>query len=274
MAIARDVVEQINNLTLGDEYLFESVLQNKMLCKAFIGTFLEIPDITDIEYVGVEETYKDSYHSKGVRFDVYVEGTDGVAYVIELQRKDTKALGKRMRYYASRADSRQLKAGKHYRELKDNIVIFIIRKPVWGGGLMRYTFRNTCVELPELELDDGTKKVAFNTKGTIANVSEDVVAFLNAIEGIETDNEFVEQFQKEAAEIKADETWRADYMQSLLREQDVFLDGKAEGHALGIYEKTIEAAKKMFTMGMDVAQIAEALSVQEGFVEQAVQSTD
>lgn len=30
----------------------------------------------------------------------------------------------------------------------------------------------------------------------------------------------------------------------------------------------------MFTMGMGIAQIAKALSVQESFVEQAVQSTD
>ena len=64
----------IENLTLGNEYLFETVMQNEKLCKLFIERFLEIPEIVEIAYIGVEETYKSRFSGKGVRFDIYVKG--------------------------------------------------------------------------------------------------------------------------------------------------------------------------------------------------------
>ena len=243
----------IEDLTLGDEYLFEIVMQNEKLCKLFIEKFLEIPDITGINYIQTEATHKATYMGKGVRFDIYVKGQDDVAYVVELQRKDTKELEKRLRYYQSMIDTKQLGKGNNYKNLKDSYIIFICRDDFLKQGLYRYTFRNSCVEMPELMLNDGAYKVIFNTHGTKGEVSEDVKAFLRAIEGEDSDNDFVKQFQIEAEEIKTSETWKEIYMQSLLREQDI----RDEGFEKGREVEKIEMAKKLLLSGISIEIIAE-----------------
>ena len=264
---AQDVVtiEEINNLTLGDEYLFETVMQNKELCKKFISTFLEIPNVVDIEYISAEEAYQHSYSSKGVRFDVFVQGVDGIAYVIELQQTNTYEIEKRLRFYSSMVDSRQLSKGQKnkYKDLKDNYIIFIARESIFKGGLYRYTFKNVCLEMPDLILNDGSTKIVFDTKGTHGDVSEDVLAFLRAIEGEVSSNEFVKEFQDMAEEIKTDEIWRSAYMQSLLREQDKWDEAQEE--------KAIEVAKKLLKRGLSPIDIAEDSGLSFEVIEQLQQ---
>ena len=269
MAAKNTIYKRIEDLTIGDEYLFESVMQNEKLCKLFIEKFLEIPEIEKIKSVSAEESYKPTFHGRGVRFDIYVKGQDDVAYVVELQRKDTKELEKRFRYYQSMIDSKQLAQGKNYsyKNLKDSYIIFICRDDFLDQGHYRYTFRTSCVEIPELVIYDGSHKVIFNTKGTQGEISDDVKSFLRAIEGIESDNEFVKLFQDEAEEIKENETWRESYMQSLLREMDRYdeayenglEDGRAAGHAagqeIGANSKAVEVAKSLLSSGMPVSEV-------------------
>jgi len=238
----------IDDLTLGDDYLFATVMQNKELCKKLIERLLEIPDIKDIEYIGVEENYKHSYASRGVRFDVFVKDQTDVAYVVEMQTTDTKELERRSRYYQSMIDSKQLKKGKKYsyKNLKDSYVIFICREDIFGNEQYRYSFENTCSEVAALKLNDGTYKIFFNTKGVYGNVSDDVKAFLQSIEGIKTDNAFANEFKTQADEIKSNETWRESYMQSLLRDQDKFDAGIEQGIEQSI-EQTILILRELST---------------------------
>jgi len=263
----KNTEKTIDDLTFGDEYLFEEVMQNKDLCKAFIETFLEMSDITGIEYINAEESYKDSFWSKGVRFDIYVKGQDGVAYVVELQREDTKEIDKRLRYYQSTIDSKQLPKGKKntYKNLKDSYIIFISRADIFKRGRYRYSFRTTCMEDPTLTLDDGAYKIIFNTQGTHGDVSADVKAFLKAIEGMESNNSFVKKFEKFAEEVKADETWRKRYMQSLLRDQDKFDAGVErgieQGREQGEHKKAIEIAKNGLANNIPI----ETISLMTGF---------
>jgi len=244
-------IKNIDDLTFGDEYLFEEVMQNKELCKLFIKTFLEIPDIVDIEYISAEESYKDSFWSKGVRFDIFVKGQDGVAYVVELQQIDTKEIDKRLRYYQSMVDSKQLPKGKKttYKDLKDSFIIFIARVDLFDRGRYRYSFRTICEEEPDLAIEDGAYKVIFNTQGTHGDVSEDVKAFLKAIEGNATDeteskNLFVQKFEAFAEEIKADETWRKSYMQTELRMQEKIEAGIESGIKEAVEKAVEEAVEK------------------------------
>jgi len=218
---------KVEELTIGDEYLFEEILlRNKELTKHLIEKFISIPDIEDIEYISTEETNQNTHTNKGVRFDVYVKSQTGVAYIVELQRKDTKELEKRMRYYQAVSDSRQLPKGHPYKDLKDSYVILICREDIFGEGLYKYSFENTCLEIPSLKLNDGSYKIVLNAQGTKGDVCKDVIAFLKAIEGESSDNLFVKLFEAAAEKIKADEMWRETYMQSLLRDQDKFDAGE------------------------------------------------
>ena len=85
--------------------------------------------------------------------------------------------------------------------MKDSYVIFICREDIFGEGLYKYSF-NTCLELENLKLDDGAYKIVFNTQGTKGDVCENILAFLNSIEGKSSDNLLVKKLEAAAEEIK------------------------------------------------------------------------
>jgi len=250
----------VETLTIGDEYLFETILlENKELAKELIGKLIEVLDIEEIEYISTEDNQQPTYENRGVRFDVYIKSQTGVAYIVELQRKDTKQLRKRARYYQAVSDSRQLPKGKwhEFESLKDNYVIFICREDVFGLDYYKYSFENTCFEVEGLKLQDGTHKIFFNTQGTKGEICEDIKAFLKAIEGQTSDNLFVKKLETVAEEIKADEMWREAYMQSLLRERDTFNQGKDE--------RTIEIieAGLINNVSIETISLLTSLSIEE-----------
>jgi len=162
-----------------------------------------------------------------------------------------------MRYCQAVSDSRQLSIGHPYKNLKDSYVIFICREDIFGEGLYRYSFENTCLELEGLKLQDGAYKIVFNTQGTKGDVCENVLAFLNVIEGISSDNTLVKQLEAAAEEIKADEKWRLAYMQSLLRDQDKFDAGEEKAK--------IEIARNLLSMEMSIEEVSKGtgLSIEE-----------
>ena len=259
----------IADLTFGDEYLFETILlENIELTKLLIEKLTGIPDIEDIVHISTEETHKYTYRNKGVRFDVYVKSQTGVAYIVELQRIDTKEMPKRMRYYQVMSDSKQLPKGKvhNYKDLKDNYVILISREDIFGMGQYKYSFENMCHEIEGLKLNDGTHKIVYNTQGIKGEVCEDIKAFLDAIEGKPSDNLFVKQFEDAAEKIKADEKWREAYMQSLLRDQDKFDAGVEKGRE----EEKIEIAKNLLELGISVEDVAKGTGLSVEYLKKEI----
>lgn len=218
--------KKFEDLTIADGFMFAATMvQNKLMCQKLIQMLLENPKIEAIDYIEVEKQEKHSYESKGVRFDVYVKGHSGVAYVVEMQTVDTKELCKRARYYQSMADIGQLKKGEKYKDLRDSYVIFICREDVFGHEQYKYSFENRCSEIEGLKLRDGTYKVFFNTAGKYGNVSHDVKAFLKFVEGAKSDSSFIKELNEQVEQIKKDEKWQVAYMQSLLRDQDMIDKG-------------------------------------------------
>ena len=262
----------IDKLIVGDEYLFEELLlRNKDLTKKLIEKLIGIPDISDIEYISVEDVHNNTHENKGIRIDVYIKSQTGVAYIVELQRKDTKEIEKRMRYYQAVSDSRQLAKGKNstYKDLKDTYVIFICREDIFGEGLYKYSFENTCLELEGLKLKDGAYKIVFNTQGTKGTVCKSVLAFLNLIEGKSSDDPFVKQLEAAAEEIKADEKWREAYMQSIQRDRDKFDAGVEQGES----RKEIKIAKRMIKRGDSTKEIIEVTDLSEQEIEELKEET-
>ena len=85
-----------------------------------------------------------------------------------------------------------------------------------------------------------------------------VKSFLKLVKGLEeTDNIFAQKFEMRAKEIKANETWRKNMMQTMLREQDLIDRGIREG----AHQKAIESAKKLIKRGYPLEDIAEDLGI-------------
>ena len=117
--------------------------------------------------------------------DIQKDGLPGInVYDLEPHRKPKKKenLPKRTRFYQAKIDERRLKSGERdFGKLPNLYIIFILDYDPFGYDRVCYTFDNICVEMPELNYDDGLEIVYFNTTGTIGG-NESVRNMLRFIE--------------------------------------------------------------------------------------------
>ena len=70
------------------------------------------------------------------------------------------------------------------------------------------TFRNRCDEDFSVVMPDGATKVFLSTKGALEDVSPNVMAFLNYVDGIIINNDFVQEIDQEIKMVKTIEKER------------------------------------------------------------------
>ena len=250
----QDKWELWESLTLSNDFMFSKVMRDKEICRETLEILLD-KKIGEITYIDNQKTIDINYDAKSVRLDVYVEDEQRI-YNIEMQVVNKKDLAKRSRYYQGMIDLNAIEKGEIYRDLKDSIVIFICKFDPFGEGLSKYTFENICNENKELYLKDGTSKVFFNTKDYYKESKEDAKSFLEYIEK-ETisENNFVKKLEQKIRNIKENKEWRAEYMKSLLREQEIardnFKKGKLEGIAEGVVKGREEGREEGMAEGIE-----------------------
>ena len=220
-------------LTIRDDYMFKLVMRSKRICKTMIEKLLRIK-LTDIRYIEEEKTVKPRYESKGVRLDVYVEGS-GEIFEIEMQvrQPETGELSKRARYYQAMIDSERLMAGQKYKTLPTSYIIFICPFDPFQQSRHIYTFRNLCVEDNGLELDDKTTKVFVSSTGTANDVTPDVKAFLDYVNGIISEDAFVREIDDEILRVKEIEQERVKYMTYAMKIEEERELAEAKGREEG-----------------------------------------
>lgn len=88
-------------------------------------------------------------------------------YDIEPHKRDEGEFGRMLRYRQAKIDSRYMKKNDNdFSHLPNLYMLLITDKDYFGKDYMLYTFRNRCVELPELEYNDGLCFLYYYTKGT------------------------------------------------------------------------------------------------------------
>lgn len=109
---------------------------------------------------------------RGIRMDVevieYNEKEEVVKniYDIEPNKISSTNLQKHNRFYQAKIDGKNMKAGeKDFVRLPNLFVITITNYDPFGYDYMMYTVRNQCVEIPEMNYDDGLTFIYFNTTG-------------------------------------------------------------------------------------------------------------
>jgi len=78
--------KQWQDLTITDDYMFKLVMNYPHICKHLIEKVLRIK-IERIEYIENEKSYKNSYGSKGIRLDVYVQDEAHSRFMVEMPLK-------------------------------------------------------------------------------------------------------------------------------------------------------------------------------------------
>ena len=97
--------------------------------------------------------------------DVFLRDENRIINV-EVQTGHKKELPKRSRYYQRVADVSTTSTGTKYRDLPENILIFICTFDPFDRDFPRYTFQYICNEDKRLKLKDGSLRIFLNTKAT------------------------------------------------------------------------------------------------------------
>lgn len=109
-----------------------------------------------------------------------------------------------------------------------------------------------------MELDDGSTKIFFNTKGNIGDIDEDMSNFLKYIEDSSINGDFVREVANEVERLKAHDATRVEYMSLAPRLADERDEGRDEGEQIGI----IKSIRKMMqNLSMTLENAMETLEI-------------
>ena len=202
--------KSLEEMSLLDDFLFGSVVAYPEIGERFVGSLLKM--ILGREFKCLSVTAQKVFYGAdtslhGTRLDVYMEPEvedeaeeRAAVYDIEPDRNDKpadiKALPRRMRFYHGKIAARSLNSGAGYDDLKNVVIIMIMPYDPFGQNRMMYTIKNKCVELPEMEYEDGASTLFLYTKGTEGIPSAAVEQLLHYMETTTYENAVNEELRK------------------------------------------------------------------------------
>lgn len=163
--IQRDkkIVEQIvDDMDLFDDDLMSMVFDgNNPATGLLLKIILKRDDITVISVVGQREFQNPVVGGRDIRLDILAKDSMGKYYNIEVQKGAEGAHVRRTRFNSSMMDSRMLKAGQEFSELRDSYMVFITQTDIFGYGIPIYTVNRRFEEI-DVPFQDGSHIVYVN----------------------------------------------------------------------------------------------------------------
>ena len=249
----------IDELTLADNFMFCHTMKNEELCKELLEKLLHIK-IDHIIYPELEKELTAYYEMKSVRLDVYVKDSDKI-FDIEMQNQPTNYLPLRTRYYQSMIDVDNLLKGEEYSNLKESFIIFICQFDPFNENLPCYTFKNICKENTNIELQDKTSKIIFNSTAYDNEKDIEISSFLKYIKTQEATDDFTIKLNSFVEKAKQNQELRSYYLSMNIHDSDIRRVALAEGKQIGLQEGAeqtkIETAKNMIHKNIPLETIAE-----------------
>ena len=157
----RNVNELVNELTLFDDDLMSRVFDKnikatELLLRIILGKKVKVISVT-----GQNEMKNHQVGGRNITLDVDAMDENGEEIDIEVQANSEGAHVRRARYHSSMVDSRMLKEGQAFRELKDSYVIFIYKNDKFRKGLPLYHVERYVGETNE-QFRDGSHIIYVN----------------------------------------------------------------------------------------------------------------
>ena len=155
---------EIAHTNLSDFALFLSVMKVKAAYEDVLSIILD-EDSLKLKEVKVEQVILNKSGKRAIRLDAWAQDIKERQFDMEMQNDaHVDDIRKRSRFYQGMLDTPILKSGRktRYKNLPSTVIIFITQDDIFGKDLARYTFSERCEEVPDLPLDDGTKKIFLN----------------------------------------------------------------------------------------------------------------
>jgi predicted transposase/invertase (TIGR01784 family) len=211
--------EKWSTAGIGNAFLFGKVMtSNTDLLLELLQYSLPEFHIQSITGARREVDVKLSMDSHGIRLDILATDDQGRRIDVEMQMRDEKNIPRRMRYYEGSIDQTIMETGLNYNRLGDTVIMFITPfDPFEGREYYKYTFKNVCLEDPEVMLEDGVTKVVLNAEGRRGDIPAELKEFLQLVTGKTDpssypDGSFADRVQKQVIRARHNSEWRRDYV--------------------------------------------------------------
>ena len=173
-----------------------------------------------------------------------------------MQVSNSDNLAKRMRYYQELIDGDKLKPGQHYSSLGESIIIFICPFR-FKYNRHFYSFHERCDQELDFILESGITKIFLSTKGTIDDVSPDILAFLDYVDNGIVSGAFVKELDDAVQLVKSNRK----AMKEFMTYQMALLEERMEGEQLGRTKERESVAIKLIRRGRPLQEIHEDTGV-------------
>lgn len=267
-------MRKLSELSLIDDYLFGLFIQeagSEEVLKGLIECMLDIK-VSKVSLKQKQHDISNEPNLHGIRLDAFIQDDFNTLYDIEVQTVNRNNIPKRMRYYQSLIDREQMPSGEYdYDKLPKTIIVFVTDFDLFGKGLYRYTFENTCIENNSITLGDESVKVILSTKGTDSSgvkpeLTELLEYFHNSTKEIanKVSSDFVKKLDKILEPIKNSPKFGGDYMsyqEAMYTEKKMaWQEGRQEGRQEGKTEERLEIIKQLKSAGVDESIIEQIRS--------------
>ena len=240
-------------LPLSNDFLFGEVMRKPEICRLFLEALLGKP-IARVEYVLKQKDISDSYWSRGIRLDVYLNDEEGAVYNIEMEARATTVLPKRSRYYQGTIDRHHLGRGEWYATLPDSYIIFVCAFDPFKRGLALYKRKMLIegyqnpekdIKVEDFEYQDGSHLYYLNSAYETENADAAILEFLRCIRSNNINAEdYATPLMKAVCpaidEIRHDSQKEAEYMTLQMKMMEIREEGREEGEAKGKAEGKVE----------------------------------
>ena len=245
--------ERWENLTIANDFMFGKIFQDPDLCLHLVRLILPELNIERVSFPVLQKSVRETFDTKGVRFDVYLYDDKDRIINVEMQPVKRDDLMKRTRAYHSLIDldAMDRQNVKRYADMPEVIVIFICGFDLFKLGRHMYTFRNFCVQERDLMLDDGAATIFLNAKGKADDVSPELKAFLELVNGRSSDDEFVRELERRLSYARQNKNWRQIYMLGKFEKQANIDEGIERGLKQGLKQGLEEGRKLGLEQGRE-----------------------
>ena len=151
----------IDGLTLFDDDLMSRVFDKNIEATELLLRIILERKIKVISVNGQEEMKSAAVGGRNITLDVHALDENGEKMDIEVQGNSEGAHIRRARYHSSVLDSRMLKEGQEFKEIKDSYVIFIYKRDKFQEGLPLYHIDRYVRETGKL-FEDGSYIIYVN----------------------------------------------------------------------------------------------------------------
>ena len=154
--------------------------------------------------------------------------------------------------------------------MNDLTTILVAPFDIFGYGLYRYTFEEYSQEVPELRLNDGSRRIFINTKGNNSeNFSQEFLDFMDYINQTtdlvaeRSKSNRIRKINDRVRSVKDSEKVGVKLMQAWEERYYDRLEAREEGHAEGMREGIRDALRnliqKKLAKGKSIEEIADIL---------------